>query len=245
MIFRSWLARKFPPLWRPVATCGNPWLLWIHELLHSNLQEVAVELFTHFYNEILMVLEASGSCCESIIDGLECPRGCCEAICALLQWNIDGFGISRKVSWSHDWWFGFSRRLLWSHLHTFPNEILMFWNLWKVAGKFLGNRWGAIYACFQWNIYVFESPGCIREAAVTPFTNCYNEIFIVLEASGSCCESIDGLESPGGCCEAISMLLHRNIHGFGSIWRFLWIHYWWFEISKKLLWSHLQTFTIK
>ena len=56
-----------------------------------NLQEVAVKPFTHFYIEILMVLEASGGCCESVIDGLESPGGCCEAIYTFLQRNIDGF----------------------------------------------------------------------------------------------------------------------------------------------------------
>ena len=40
-------------------------------LMVWNLQDVLVKLFTNFYIEILMVLEASGSCCESIIDGLE------------------------------------------------------------------------------------------------------------------------------------------------------------------------------
>ena len=67
-------------------------------LLVQNLEEVAVKPFAYFYNEILMVLLASGGCCESIIDGLESPGSCCEAICKLLQLNIDGFWISRKLS---------------------------------------------------------------------------------------------------------------------------------------------------
>ena len=54
-------------------------------LMVWNLQEVAVKPFAHFYIEILTVLEASGGCCESIIDGLESRGGCCEAICTLLQ----------------------------------------------------------------------------------------------------------------------------------------------------------------
>ena len=54
-------------------------------LMVSKLQEVALKPFTHFYKEIFMVLEASGGCCESIIDGLESRGGCCEAIYALLQ----------------------------------------------------------------------------------------------------------------------------------------------------------------
>ena len=39
--------------------------------------------FAYFYNEMLMVFEASGGCCESIIDGLESPRNCCEALYTL------------------------------------------------------------------------------------------------------------------------------------------------------------------
>ena len=47
--------------------------------------------FAHFSDEILMVLESPGSCCEAMIDGLDSPGGCCEAMCALFQCNIDGF----------------------------------------------------------------------------------------------------------------------------------------------------------
>ena len=47
--------------------------------------------FAHFENEIFMVLEASRGCCESIIDGLESRGRCCEAICARLLGNINGF----------------------------------------------------------------------------------------------------------------------------------------------------------
>ena len=54
-------------------------------LMVCNLQDVAVNPFAYFYNEILMALEASGGCCESIIDGLKSPAGCCEAICTFLQ----------------------------------------------------------------------------------------------------------------------------------------------------------------
>ena len=63
---------------------------------------VAVKPFKYFYNEICMVLEASGGCCESIIDGLESPGGCCEAICTLLKRNINGFGSFRGLLSSHD-----------------------------------------------------------------------------------------------------------------------------------------------
>ena len=58
---------------------------------------VAVKPFAHVYIEILMVLEASGRWCESIIDGWESRGSRREAICALFQFNIDGFGISRKL----------------------------------------------------------------------------------------------------------------------------------------------------
>ena len=54
-------------------------------LMVWNLEEVAVKPFAHFYIEILMFLEASGGCCESIIDDLESPRSCSEAIYTLLQ----------------------------------------------------------------------------------------------------------------------------------------------------------------
>ena len=46
---------------------------------------VAVKPFAHFYNEMCMVLEASGGCCESFIDGLESRGGRFEAVCTLLQ----------------------------------------------------------------------------------------------------------------------------------------------------------------
>ena len=62
-----------------------------------NLREVAVKPSKHFCNELLMVLEASGGCYESIIDGLESPGGCCEAICTLLHLNIYGFGSFRRL----------------------------------------------------------------------------------------------------------------------------------------------------
>ena len=66
-------------------------------LMLWNLQEVAVKPFTHFHNEICMVLEASGDWCESIIDGLESRGGCCETMCKLLQEHINGFGRLRRL----------------------------------------------------------------------------------------------------------------------------------------------------
>ena len=47
--------------------------------------------FANLYMEILMVLEASWGCCQSIIDGLESRGACCEAICVFLNINIYGF----------------------------------------------------------------------------------------------------------------------------------------------------------
>ena len=47
--------------------------------------------------EILVGVEASGSCYECIIDGLESRGDCCEAICVLLQRNINGFGSFRRL----------------------------------------------------------------------------------------------------------------------------------------------------
>ena len=70
-------------------------------LMFWNLQKAAVKTFVRFSIEILMVLEASGRCCESIIDGWESRGGCREAICALFQFNIDGFGISRRLLLIH------------------------------------------------------------------------------------------------------------------------------------------------
>ena len=42
--------------------------------------DAVVKQCMHFSNELLMVLESPGSCCEAIIHGLESPGGCCEAI---------------------------------------------------------------------------------------------------------------------------------------------------------------------
>ena len=81
VIFRRWLALKFPPcgaLWQIVVAL-NPCVASQQSL------GVAVKPLTHLYNEICMVLEASGSCCESIIDGLESRGGCREAIYTLLH----------------------------------------------------------------------------------------------------------------------------------------------------------------
>ena len=54
------------------------------------IEEAAVTPIAHSSNEILMVLESPGGCCETIRDGLEPPGNCCETIRTLFQWNIDG-----------------------------------------------------------------------------------------------------------------------------------------------------------
>ena len=54
-------------------------------LMVWNFEEVAVKPFAYFYKEILMVSEASGGCCECIIDVLESPGGCREHIYTLLH----------------------------------------------------------------------------------------------------------------------------------------------------------------
>ena len=65
---------KYVWFWKLPEAAVNPLLMvW-------NLEEVAVKPFTDFDIEIFMVLEASGHCCESIIDGWESPEGCCDDI---------------------------------------------------------------------------------------------------------------------------------------------------------------------
>ena len=54
-------------------------------LMFWNLQKVAVKTFARFITEIAMVLESPGSCREAMIDGLDSPGCCCEAICTLFQ----------------------------------------------------------------------------------------------------------------------------------------------------------------
>ena len=59
-----------------------------------NLQDAVVKQFAHFSNDISMVLESPGRCCEAMIDGVGSPGGCCEAICTLFKikyrwfWNL-------------------------------------------------------------------------------------------------------------------------------------------------------------
>ena len=50
-------------------------------LMFWNVQKAAVKTFVRVSNEILMVLESAGGCCQAIINVLEYPEGCCEDIC--------------------------------------------------------------------------------------------------------------------------------------------------------------------
>ena len=73
-------------VWDLQDVAVKPFIRFSNEILTVlNSQEAAVTPFTYFSNEILMFLEASGGCCEYIIDGLESPRSCC--------W----FGISKRL----------------------------------------------------------------------------------------------------------------------------------------------------
>ena len=66
-------------------------------LMFWNIQKAAVKTFASFSIEILMVLESSVGCCESIINVLESSEGCCEDSCTFCLGNINGFGISRRL----------------------------------------------------------------------------------------------------------------------------------------------------
>ena len=116
-------------------------------LMVWNLEEVAVKPFANFYNEICMVLEASGCCCESIFD--ESRGGCCEAICKLLQRNIHGFRSFRRLRESisdgsespgccREAIYTLLQRniyVFWKLQEAVGNPSLMVWNLQEVAVK--------------------------------------------------------------------------------------------------------------
>ena len=62
----------------------------------------------------------------------------------------------------------------------------------------------------------------IQKAAVTTFARFSIEIFMVLESSVGCCESIiNVLESSEGCCEDSCTFCLGNINGFGISRRLL------------------------
>ena len=54
------------------------------------IEEAAVTPIAHSSNNILMVLESPGGCCEAIRDGLEPSGNCGGTIRTLFQWNIYG-----------------------------------------------------------------------------------------------------------------------------------------------------------
>ena len=67
-----------------------------------------------FSIEISMVLESAGGFCESIINVLEYPEGCCEDSCMCFQLKYEWFWNQQEVS---------------------VNPLLIFWNLQKAAVK--------------------------------------------------------------------------------------------------------------
>ena len=54
-------------------------------LMVLDSQEAALKPFSIVSNEISIVFESPGRCREAMIDGLDSPGGCCEAIWTLFQ----------------------------------------------------------------------------------------------------------------------------------------------------------------
>ena len=77
---------------------------------------------------------------------------------------MNGFGISRKLSWSHDWWFGFCWRVLWSHLRFLPITHQWFWNKHDATVNPLLMVWD------------------FRRIGVTPFTHFSKDILMGLNS---------------------------------------------------------------
>ena len=102
-------------------------------LMVWNLEEFAVKPFEHFYNKILMVLEASRGCVNPLLMLWNLQEVAVKSFAHFLHWNIVGFGIFRRLLWIHYWWFGISRRLPWSHWHTFTMKYLLFLKLQEAA----------------------------------------------------------------------------------------------------------------
>ena len=100
--------KKYLCFWKLREAAVNPLLMvW-------NLQEVAVKPFAHSSQEISMVLESAGGCCESIINVLESLEGCCEDICTFFPLKYQ--------------WF-------WNQQEAAVNPLLMLWNLQKADVK--------------------------------------------------------------------------------------------------------------
>ena len=161
-------------------------------------------------------------CCEPTHCFTAIFKSCRETIYVLLKWNMYGLGSFRELLWIYYWLFGILRNLRLSHLHS-----------------------------FTWNIYGFENFRRLRESIIDglgspgscPATiyTFYKEVLMFLEASGGCCgSSIDGLESPRCCGEDICILLQWNINSFVVSRKLLWIHSWWFGISKMLRRNNLH-----
>ena len=139
---------------------------------------------------------------------LDSPGGCCEAICAFCLWNINGFG--------------FSRRLLWSHLLIFLLKYFWFWILQEAVVK-------PFAICFVEILMVLDYPGGCCEAICTFVLFKYLYLFIIHEVVvkpfAFFVKILMVLDSPGGCCEAICKFCCLNIEGFGFSRRLLWSHF--------------------
>ena len=126
-----------------------------------------------------MVLEASGSFSETMIDGLESWGGCSDAICTLLHKNMYAFGSFRRLLRSHDWWVGISKRLQWSHLRTFANYKIWFWKLQEATVHPVLMVWnleeGAVKPFTHFDNEILMVVNC-KEATVKPFTKFSNDI---------------------------------------------------------------------
>ena len=111
-------------------------LLLVH---HWWIEISRMFVWNHLYTftKKMMVVEASGGCYESIINGLESPGGCCEAICTLLTIHIESFTNYGRLLWIHYWWFGISWKLPRSHLHTFTMKYLWIW----ISRRLLWSHW--------------------------------------------------------------------------------------------------------
>ena len=143
-----------------------------------------------------------------------------------LVFGTSGLGSFRKLLRIECSWFGISRKWPWDRLRTFTKKLRLFWKLQEAAVN---------------PLLVF---GNLLEVAVKQRAHFSNEILMVWEA-------------PEGCCE--SSMLHwnlrrllwsnlpfwkTNIKNFGRVTTLFWIHYWWFRISSRLLWTDLQSFAI-
>ena len=137
-----------------------------------NLQEVAVKPFAQFYTEIFMVLESPGSCREAMIDGLDSPGCCGDAIYKLFQMKYQRFWNKQEAAVNPLLMVWDLQEVAVKPFTNFSNEILMVFNSQEVAVK--------PFAHFSNEIsMVLESAG-----------GCCESIFNVLESPEGCCEGI-------------------------------------------------------